>query len=80
LTKRGEAYWAEQTAIAHREAAAWLALAEGHKSAALDAMRAAAAMEGAKARGYYGQIVKLCEHGDTPGRPELQEARRAMSR
>src|SRR3954468_10340456 len=42
LTKRGEAYWAEQTAIAHREATAWLALAEGHISAALEAMRAAA--------------------------------------
>jgi hypothetical protein len=143
LTKRGEAYWAEQTAIAHREATAWLALAEGHTSAALEAMRAAAAMEdrteksamtpgplaparellgemllqlkqpaaaltefeatlkkepnrfralyGAaksaalandpvKARGYYGQIAKLCEHGDTPGRPELQDARRALSR
>ena len=143
LTKRGEAYWAEQTAIAHREATAWLALAEGRSDAALDAMRAAAAMEdrteksamtpgplaparellgemllqpkqpaaalaefeatlkkepnrfralhGAatsaaqagdrvKARGYYGQIVKLCEQGETPGRPELQEARRALSR
>jgi len=45
LTKRGEAYWAEQTAIAHREATAWLALAEGRTSAALDAMRSAAAME-----------------------------------
>ena len=143
LTTRGEAYWAEQIAIAHREAAAWLALARGQSDAALDAMRAAAAMEdrteksamtpgplaparellgemllqleqpaaalaefeatlkkepnrfralyGAataatlagnrvKARGYYGQIVKLCEQGDTPGRPELQEARLAMSR
>jgi hypothetical protein len=143
LAKRGEAYWAEQTAIAHREATAWLALAEGHTSAALEAMRAAAAMEDrteksamtpgplaparellgemllqlkqpaaaltefeatlkkepnrfralygaatsaalandrAKARGYYGQIAKLCAHGDTPGRPELEEARRALSR
>src|SRR3954452_11923834 len=143
LTTRGEAYWAEQTAIAHREATAWLALAEGRTSAALEAMRAAAAIEdrteksamtpgplapvrellgemllqlkqpaaalaefeatlkkepnrfralyGAatsaalandrpKARGYYGQIAKVCEHGDTPGRPELEEARRALSR
>ena len=143
LTKRGEVYWAEQTAIAHREATAWLALAQGQSAAALDAMRAAATMEdrteksamtpgplaparellgemllqlkqpaaalaefeatlkkepnrfralyGAatsaaqagdrvKARGYYAQIVKLCERGDTPGRPELQAARRALSR
>jgi hypothetical protein len=142
LTKRGEAYWAEQTAIAHREATAWLALAEGRSGAALDAMRAAAAIEDrteksamtpgplaparellgemllqlkqpaaalaefeatlkkepnrfralygaatsaaqagdrAKARRYFEQIVRLCEHGDTPGRPELQNARRALS-
>jgi tetratricopeptide (TPR) repeat protein len=143
LTGRGEAYWAEQTAIAHRETTAWLAFADGRTAAALEAMRAAAAMEdrteksamtpgplaparellgemllqlkqpaaalgefeatlkkepnrfralyGAatsaalagdrtKARGYYAQIAKICEHGDTPGRPELEEARRALSR
>jgi tetratricopeptide (TPR) repeat protein len=143
LTKRGEAYWAEQTAIAQREASAWLTLAEGRTAEALDTMRAAAAMEDrteksamtpgplaparellgemllqlkqpaaaltefeatlkkepnrfralygaatsaaavgdrAKARGYYGQIVKICERGDTPGRPELEEARRNLSR
>ena len=138
LAKRGEAYWAEQTAIAQREASAWVMLAERRTAAALDAMRAAAAMEDrteksamtpgplaparellgemllqvqqaaaaltefeatlakepnrfralygaarsaaaagdrAKARGYYEQIVKICERGDTPGRPELEEAR-----
>ena len=143
LTKRGEAYWAEQTAIAQRAASAWLALAEGRTAAALEAMRAAAAMEDgteksamtpgplaparellgemllqlkqpaaalpefeatlkkepnrfralygaakaaasagdrAKAREYYGLIVKMCEHGDRPARPQLDEARRALSR
>ena len=29
----------------------------------------------AKAREYYGQLVKICERADTPGRPELTEAR-----
>ena len=143
LAKRGETYWAEQTAIAQREASAWLTLAEGRTAAALDTMRAAAAMEDrteksamtpgplaparellgemllqlnqpaaaltefeatlkkepnrfravygaaksaavagdrAKAREYYGQIVKICEQGDRPGRPELEEARRTLSR
>jgi tetratricopeptide (TPR) repeat protein len=28
-----------------------------------------------KARDYFQQLVKICERGDTPGRPELREAR-----
>ena len=39
----------------------------------------AAALAGnrAKSRTYYAQLLKICERGDTPGRPELVEARRA---
>ena len=33
--------------------------------------------DAATARTYYQQLVKLCPKGDTPGRPELQEARKA---
>jgi tetratricopeptide (TPR) repeat protein len=41
------------------------------------AARAAALAENrAKARTYYGQLVKICERGDKPGRPELDEARK----
>lgn len=38
----------------------------------------AAALAGnrAKSRTYYAQLVKICERGDTPGRPELAEARK----
>ena len=32
----------------------------------------------AKARTYYAQLVKICERGDTPGRPELIEARKIL--
>jgi hypothetical protein len=46
LAKSGEAYWAEQVAIQHDGAAAFLLLAEG-KGDALAAMRAAAAREDA---------------------------------
>ena len=45
LTAQHETYWAEQTEIQRREAAAWLALAEGRKADAVAAMRAAADME-----------------------------------
>jgi tetratricopeptide (TPR) repeat protein len=45
LTAQHETYWAEQTGIQRREAAAWLALAEGRKADAVAAMRAAAEME-----------------------------------
>jgi tetratricopeptide (TPR) repeat protein len=34
----------------------------------------------AKARTYYAQLLKICERGDTPGRPELKEARAAAAR
>jgi hypothetical protein len=47
LTEQKETYWAEQTAIQRRSAAAWLALLEGRKTEALAEMRAAAAREDA---------------------------------
>jgi tetratricopeptide (TPR) repeat protein len=31
------------------------------------------------ARTYYGQLLKICERADAPGRPELVEARRKIS-
>jgi len=44
--------------------------------ATLHAARAAAqAGDAAKARAYYGDLVRIAESGDTPGRPELEEAR-----
>ncbi len=45
LADRQELYWAGQTEIQRRSAAAWLALAEGRRTAALAGMRAAAALE-----------------------------------
>jgi hypothetical protein len=33
----------------------------------------------AKARTYYAQLLKICERGDTPGRAELAEARKAVA-
>jgi tetratricopeptide (TPR) repeat protein len=45
LKAQQETYWAGQTEIQRREAAAWLALAEGHKDDAVAAMRATAEME-----------------------------------
>jgi tetratricopeptide (TPR) repeat protein len=47
LTATGEAYWAEQTAIARQGAEAWLDLAEGRKNQALVSMRKAADREDA---------------------------------
>jgi tetratricopeptide (TPR) repeat protein len=35
--------------------------------------------DAAKGREYYRQLVAICERGDAPGRPELQEARKAGS-
>jgi hypothetical protein len=32
------------------------------------------------ARRYYAQLLKLCEKGDSPGRPELVEARKAAGK
>jgi tetratricopeptide (TPR) repeat protein len=141
LAKAGEAYWTEQVAIQHDEAAAWLLFAEGKHDDALTAMRAAAAREDATeksavtpgpiaparellgdmlldlkqppaalkeyqatlkkepnrfravygaaraaeladdratARGFYQQLVRICERGDQPGRPELTTARQAL--
>jgi hypothetical protein len=45
LTQAGETYWALQTEIQRRSASAWLAFAERRESAALEEMRAAAALE-----------------------------------
>jgi tetratricopeptide (TPR) repeat protein len=42
-----ETYWAEQVAIQHEEAAAFVALAEGHADQAVNQLRAAAAREDA---------------------------------
>jgi len=141
LAQANEGYWAEQTEIQRRVAAAWLALAETRPDEALATMRAAAEMEdgteksavtpgpiaparellgemllelkrpaealqefqatlkkeperfgalygaaraaslsgdNAGARGYYAQLVNICERGDSPGRSELQEARKAV--
>jgi hypothetical protein len=47
LTQAKEAYWAEQVAIQHEAATAFLALAEGRNADALAAMRAAAVREDA---------------------------------
>ena len=33
----------------------------------------------AKARSYYATLLKVCERADTPGRPDLVEARRVVS-
>jgi len=41
------------------------------------AKAAAASGDRATARKYSDQLVKICVKGDTPGRPELQEARRS---
>jgi hypothetical protein len=42
------------------------------------AARAASLMgDRAVARQYYGQLLKICERGDKPGRPELMESREA---
>ena len=39
------------------------------------AARSAARGDREKARAYYGSLLKICERGDTPGRPELAAAR-----
>jgi tetratricopeptide (TPR) repeat protein len=44
------------------------------------ATAAAKAGDRARARTYYGQLLKICERADTPGRPELQEARTGAAR
>jgi tetratricopeptide (TPR) repeat protein len=44
------------------------------------ATAASKAGDRAKARTYYGQLVKICEGGDRPERPELKEARAGAAR
>jgi len=143
LTAQKEAYWAEQTDIQRRSAAAWIALLEGHKDDALAEMRHAAAVEdgtekaavtpgplaparellgemllqlerpkealeefertlqrepnrfrtvygaaraaslagdAGKARSYYESLLKICASADKDGRPELAEARGAVTK
>jgi hypothetical protein len=43
------------------------------------AKAASAAGNRALARTYFGQLTTICQAGDTPGRPELEEARKARS-
>jgi hypothetical protein len=43
------------------------------------AKAASAAGNQALARKYFGQLVTICQAGDTPGRPELEEARKTSS-
>ena len=141
LVAAKEAYWAEQVAIQHEGALAFLALAEGRSAEAAATMRAAAVREDATeksavtpgpiaparellgemllemkqpaealkefqatlkkepgrfralygaakaasltgdkaaARTYFSQLVKMCAKADSPGRPELAEARQAI--
>ena len=42
------------------------------------ATAAAKAGDRARARTYYGQLLKICERADTPDRPELKEARTGL--
>src|SRR5262245_56863902 len=44
------------------------------------AKAAAGSGDRATARKYYDQLLKICVKGDTPGRPELQDARRSVTR
>jgi hypothetical protein len=139
LAKANEGYWAEQVAIQRDVAAAFLALAEGRKDEALQAMRTAAVREDATEKNavtpgpiaparellgdmllglnqptqalvefqatlkkepdrfrslygaaksatlagdraaastYYARLLKVSERADSPGRPELDEARK----
>jgi tetratricopeptide (TPR) repeat protein len=141
LTQAKEAYWAEQVAIQHQGALAFLGLAEGRTADAVRTMRAAAVREDATeknavtpgpiaparellgdmllrmnepaqalveyqatlkkepnrfravygaaraatlagdtaaARTYFQQLLSICERADTPGRPELAEARKTV--
>lgn len=41
------------------------------------AKAASLAGDQATARTYYAQLLKLCDRADSPGRPELADARRA---
>jgi hypothetical protein len=61
----------EFEAVQKKEPNRFRAIAGAAKAAAASGDRAAA-------RKYYEQLVKICAKGDTPGRPELQEARRAV--
>jgi tetratricopeptide (TPR) repeat protein len=43
------------------------------------AQAAQAAGDRAKARTYFASLIDICKKADTPGRPELQEARTAST-
>jgi hypothetical protein len=53
---------------------------EPERFGALYGAARAASLSGdsAGARAYYTQLANLCERGDSPGRPELEEARKAV--
>jgi Flp pilus assembly protein TadD len=44
------------------------------------AAAASASGNAALARALHGELLKICPRGDTPGRPELEAARRATTR
>ena len=52
---------------------------EPNRFRALSGAARAAALAGDRdrARAHYAALLKICERGDKPGRPELQEARTA---
>lgn len=54
---------------------------EPHRFRATYAAARAASLAGnqARARQFYSELVSICKAGDTPGRPELEEARRAIA-
>ena len=71
---------AKQPAEALREFQATLKKEPNRFRAVYGAARAAAlAGDRASARTYYGQLLKICERADLPGRPELSEARAFIS-
>jgi tetratricopeptide (TPR) repeat protein len=44
------------------------------------AKAASLAGDRAKARAYYTKLLEICKNADTPGRPELAEARASLGR
>jgi hypothetical protein len=69
----------KQPAQALKEFQATLAKEPNRFRAVYGAARAAAqAGDPALARTYFAQLLKICERADTPGRSELQEARRVV--
>ncbi len=70
----------KQPAEALKEFQATLKKEPGRFRALYGAARAATlANDRATARTYYGDLVKMCANADTPGRPELTEARKVIA-